>query len=126
MLWALTGKSLPPPGGVAPIGPPPGGFAIDGDLLANTPAPNVGDWISMTNLWSGTSGGVLNATGVPLNGSITFHFIDPYGSDDSVFKGGHKWYDNPNSWEWTTNKASSKTDINNALVHIGTDAEKHV
>jgi len=39
-----------PPKGVAPVNPPTGGFAIDGDLLSNTPtspspwAPNQGDW----------------------------------------------------------------------------------
>src|SRR5436309_15719092 len=30
------------PGGTAPVNPPAGGFGIDGDLFANTPA-NIGD-----------------------------------------------------------------------------------
>jgi len=105
---------------------PAGGFAIDGDLIANAPAASVGDWLLMTNAASGAGAGVLNAAGQPLNGSITFHFTDPYSANDSVFKGGYKWYEDPNNWQWTTNKASGKTDINNALLHISTDADGHL
>src|SRR5678816_2659734 len=70
LLWSLTGYSTPPPAGIAPVSLPTGGIAIDGDLLANTPAANVGDWLRMTNIASGTGGGVLNASGVPLNNLI--------------------------------------------------------
>src|SRR5439155_3502656 len=37
---------LVPPVGTAPIALPAGGFAIDGDLQANTPAVGAGDWTS--------------------------------------------------------------------------------
>ena len=31
-----------------------------------------------------------------------------------------KWLDDPNTWGWTDSKPSSKTDINNVLMHLGT------
>src|SRR5262245_25871799 len=96
LLGCLTGSATPPPAGVAPVMVPAGGFAIDGDLIANAPAASVGDWFLMTNVASGTGAGVLNAAGLPLNGSFTFHFTDPYNANDSVFKGGYKWYEDPN------------------------------
>src|SRR5438094_4253579 len=59
-----------PPKGVAPVNPPTGGFAIDGDLLSNTPtspspfAANQGDWYHGAG---GSGGTVLNTdtTGTP-------------------------------------------------------------
>src|SRR6266496_5468848 len=66
--------AAPPPAGVAPVTTPSGGFSIDGDLFANMPGADVGDWV--TNSASG--GGVLTAAGVSLNASTTFHFIDSY------------------------------------------------
>jgi hypothetical protein len=68
----------------------------------------------------------LSASGAPLNPTTTFHFTDPYGGDDLVFVGGKKWTDDPRTWEWTTSKASSKTDINNVLLHIATDTNGHI
>lgn len=113
----------PPPAGVAPVAPPPNGFAIDGDLFANTPTPDVGDWLP--NPAAGAGGFVLNAAGVPLNPGTTLHFADPYNGNDNVFSGGLKWGDNPNTWTWTISKSSSKTDINNVMLHLTTDAEGH-
>src|SRR6266436_1865671 len=68
------GRAAPPPAGVAPVISPAGGFGIEGDLFANMPNANVGDWI--TN--SLTGGGVLTRSGAPLNTSTTFHLIDEY------------------------------------------------
>jgi hypothetical protein len=69
---------------------------------------------------------VLDATGAPLNPATTFHFSDPYNSGaDNTFVGGLKWTDDPSTWRWTTGSASSKTDINNVLLHITTDANGH-
>src|SRR6266478_7579457 len=125
LLWSIAAHGTPPPPGVAPITVPAGGFAIDGDLLANTPGANVGDWIVSTNL--GTGGGVLNQAGVPLNPATTFHFIDPYNSSsDLTFSGGLKWTDDPNTWTWTTGKPLGKTDINNVLLHIASDTNSHI
>src|SRR5947207_2877479 len=53
LLGCLTGSATPPPAGVAPVMVPAGGFAIDGDLIANAPAANVGDWLVMTNVAAG-------------------------------------------------------------------------
>ncbi len=125
LLWSLGGSAAPPPAGVAPILVPAGGFAIDGDLLANTPITNVGDWLPATN-FPGTGGSVLDAAGVPLNPITTFHFVDPYGGNDTVFSGGIKWTDDPNTWKWTIGKAPAKTDINNVLLHIGFDTNAHI
>ena len=107
---------------------PAGGLAIDGNLITGTPVPDVGDWIICTNVAPpGTAGAVLDKDGLPLDVSRTFHLIDPYNvNTDSTFSGGHKWFDDPNTWEWTASKASSKTDINNVLLHVGQDAEGHV
>src|SRR5262249_27637451 len=89
------------------------------------PIANLGDWVATTNAGSGT--GVLTLAGVPINTNTTFHFSDPYGNSgsDLCFSGGLKWTDDPNSWTWTTNKASSKTDINNVLLHITSDTNGH-
>ncbi len=111
----------PPSAGVAPVSVPAGGFSIDGDLFANIPDANVGDWI--TNSVSG--GGVLNQAGVPLNALTTFHFIDQYNGNDIIFSGGLKWTDNPTNWSWTVGKANGKTDINNVLLHTATDTNGH-
>jgi len=125
LLVSLTGHAVPPPAGVAPVLSPAGGLSIDGDLIANTPLTNNGDWILSTNV-PGAGGGVLSPSGVALNGSTTFHLVDPYNSsDDLTFGGGLKWTDNPNSWTWKTGKPSTKTDINNALVHVGNDIDGH-
>src|SRR5258708_35064904 len=117
--------ATPPPMGVAPVVVPSGGFAIDGNLLANIPATNVGDWLFWTNT-PGAGAGVLNGAGAPLNPATTFHIVDPYNGNDSTFAGGLKWTDDPNTWQWTTGKGSGKTDINNVMVHISTDTNGHV
>src|SRR5206468_9397253 len=118
----LAAQAAGPPAGIAPVISPLGGFAIDGNLAANTPDANSGDWLTLTN-FPGNGGGVLNSAGRPLNPLTTFHFVDPYGGKDLVFAGGEKWFSNPNTWQWTTNKASGKADINNVLVHITADAD---
>ncbi len=122
-LWGLAAQAASPPKGVAPVLVPAGGFAIDGDLLANRPSAGAGDWLPGS---SGTGTSVLDANGVPLNPAMTFHYIDPYndGSDDT-FGGGLKWTDNPNDWRWNRGGASSKTDINNVLFHVASDADGH-
>src|SRR5437667_12262632 len=93
LIWAMVGRASPPPSGVAPVLQPAGGLRIDGDLVANTPAAGVGDWMLSNN--SGAGGAVLNAAGQSLNSTISFHFVDPYSSgSDLVFVGGMKWTDN--------------------------------
>src|SRR5262245_16317898 len=75
---SLPGRASPPPAGVAPVITPAGGFSIDGDVIANSPIANLGDWVATTNAGSGT--GVLTLAGVPINTNTTFHFSDPYGN----------------------------------------------
>src|SRR5580765_5751659 len=100
LFFGLSALAVPPPTGVAPVTVPAGGFAIDGDLLANTPNLNTGDWLPDSN----GVGGVLDAAGNPLNPTTTFHFTDLYNSTaDNTFSGG-KWVDSPASWSWTTSK----------------------
>src|SRR5436309_1197734 len=120
----LAARAAGPPAGIAPVAPPAGGFAIDGNLCANMPDANSGDWCAITN-YPGAGGCVLNVAGVPLNSLTTFHFVDAYNGNDNVFAGGQKWFTDPNTWQWTINKASSKTDINNVLLHISRDADGH-
>src|SRR5881628_40584 len=107
LFGSQTALAVPPPAGVAPVTVPAGGFGIDGDLFANMPGADVGDWV--TNSASG--GGVLTRAGVPLNALTTLHFTDQYNGNDIIFSGGLKWTDDPNIWTWTTGKASGKTDI---------------
>ena len=119
MISSLSAFAVPPPTGTAPVLIPVGGFRIDGDLMADAAG---GDWLGGTN----ATAGVLDANGVPLNPATTFHFVDPFNSTaDNTFVGGLKWTDDPNTWQWTTSKASSKTDINNVLLHIAKDADGH-
>jgi hypothetical protein len=124
LLAAFTTRGAGPLPGIAPVISVNGGFAIDGDLFANTPRTNVGDWmISPSN--PGSGGALLDAAGVPLDPIQTFHYVDPYNGNDPVFSGGSKWTDNPNSWKWATSKASAKTDINNVLLHLTEDTNGH-
>ena len=72
--------------GTAPVLKPTGGFAIDGNLKANT---SVGDWLQGT----GAGGFVLDGTaaGNPIDASTTFHLTDLYNSGmDDNFKAGLK------------------------------------
>jgi len=112
----------PPPNGVAVVSPPTGGFAIDGDLQANTPANNVGDWVPAGN---GNGGAVLTNAGLPVNSALTFHLVDPFNTAENNFAGGQKVDDNPNAWSWVTNPVNNKQDINHALIHFATDANGH-
>src|SRR5512140_2649871 len=120
-LCLAVAQAEPPPSGVAPVLVPAGGFAIEGDLIAGAAVTGVGDWLA------GPGGaGVLDSTGAPLNGATTFHFTDAFNTTtDDTFGGGLKWTDNPNLWTWTSAKASAKTDINNVLMHVASDANGH-
>ena len=102
----------------------PGGFEIEGDLRANTPTANTSDW---TPGLAGTGVGVLTAAGAPVDAAKTFHLVDLYDSQaDDIFRGGLKYPDNPNTWQWTTSKAGAKLDMNHGLLHVSNDANGHL
>jgi hypothetical protein len=126
LLAAATAAHAAPPGpGTAPVSPPTGGFAIDGNVQANVPTVGIGDWVPGA---AGAGGSVLNGTtsGTPLVPATTSHLIDLFnnGADDN-FAGGKKFDDNPTVWTWVVNPVSDKTDINNALLHFTRDASAH-
>jgi len=104
---------------VAPVNPPSNGFYINGKLKADS--ADVGDWVDGV----GTGGFVLQASGAPpvwgpVNSTTTKFIKDPYDDASDMIFQGSSFGDNPNSWQWTTNKATSKCDINTALFHSTT------
>ena len=126
LLPVIHGLAASPPNGIAPLLVPAGGFAIEGGLLANTPATGVGDWIAMTNLFPGAGRGVLASNGTPLNAITTFRFVDPYTTNTDTIMTGGDASGNPNVWTWGTGTVANKEDMNNGLVHIGRDNSNHV
>lgn len=115
---------------LAPVLPPPGGFAIDGGLRANTPtvptvvqpwlASNQGDWYPGPG---GTGGSVFGVNGLPLNAGTTGRATpDAYNSNDNIFTNGSKFNDYISALRWFTNSAPDKNDINQALYHVSRDA----
>jgi hypothetical protein len=122
VLSATAIRAVPPPAGVAPVGTPAGGFAIDGDLIANQPAGGIGDWLKLSSV-PGTGEGVVALNGIPLNPNMTFHYLDPAGVNDAdnIFQGG-KWFMipkiGPGPWENPPTRPTS-----HVLFHVTTDAE---
>ena len=104
---------------IAPVNPPTGGFHIDGNLRANIPTANVGDWLFGVG---GTGGFVLNNNGTPVDAAHTGRRIDLFNStSDSIFTQGSKFDDLITSLRWGTGKPPQKDDINNALFHVTTN-----
>src|SRR5262249_48128708 len=109
------------PTGTAPVLVPTGGFGIDGDLLAKSPVNGIGDWLPDTS----GSGGVLSASGCPLNSLTTYHLIDAANNPiDNNFNSG-KADDDPNTWTWVLNPVGKKVDVKHALIHASKDANGH-
>jgi hypothetical protein len=103
---------------VIPVYPPAGGFHIDGNLRANTPTANVGDWLTGPG---GSGGFVMDDGGIVNDTTTTTHFVDPYLSVDDIFFGG-KYNQDPNIfWSWGIGSASNKIDLNNVLIHFAND-----
>ena len=121
---ALTGGAYAQVGvGVAGTGDP-GGFAIEGNLLANN--PNVAPYNIASDWTDGPAGlgiGVLNLNGTSKDTNVTKHPIDLTGNDDQdVFKtGSNKVSDNPNSYNWVVGSVPQKDDIGNGYVHFSVD-----
>lgn len=105
--------------GTVNITVPTGGFAIDGDLMANTNVTGIGDWIPGS---AGSGGFVMNLAGLPSNMFTTIHIVDSFTNGiDNVYAGGDKVNDDPSTWGWTIGNASDKLNINNAMMHLGVD-----
>jgi len=81
--------AVPPPAGVAPVSTPVGGFAIDGNLIANQPEGGTGDWLKLPSV-PGIGEGVVGLNGIPLNSNVTFHYLDPANVNgaDNIFQKG--------------------------------------
>src|SRR6185436_2908483 len=109
VLSATAIRAVPPPAGLAPVGIPVGGFAIDGNLIANQPDGGTGDWLKLPSV-PGIGEGVVALNGIPLNSNVTFHYLDAAFDNDNVFQGG-KMGEDPNDWSWKMGSSSSKTDI---------------
>ena len=109
-------------GGGTALNGDPGGFGIDGDLLANTPIANVSDWLDNSG---GTGVGLLNVDGTAKDPTVTIRRLDAVGTTDDVFAGSNKLNQNPNTWRWQTQTANDKTDMNNVYVHISSDGSGH-
>src|SRR6266567_6810630 len=106
--------------GVAPNGDP-GGFDIGGNVVATFGAGHT-DWIANG---AGTTG-LLTSAGVPIDPTVTFQRLDAYApTGDDVFAGSDKMNDNPNTYTWKTASSNSKSDLNNAYVHISVDSNNH-
>lgn len=104
---------------VAPVYPPQGGFHIDGNLRANTFIANKGDWLTGPG---GTGGYVMTDTGVPLDTTTTFHFVDLWNSsnDDQIIGQANQ---NPNTdWSWVLAATPAKADLNNVLIYFTRDS----
>ncbi len=110
--------------GIAPTGDAGQGFEIEGDLNANTPTADTTDWVAGV---AGAGAGVLTVGGAPVDPLRTFRAVDAWDSNaDDVFSGGLKYTDNPNTWTWTTKKATAKDDLNNGLLHVSNDVNNHL
>ncbi|PKP19907.1 MAG: hypothetical protein CVU05_10225, partial [Bacteroidetes bacterium HGW-Bacteroidetes-21] len=103
---------------VAPIIQPSGGFQIEGNLKADNPVIGVGDWLPNSN---NLGSYVFNNNGTPVDALKSKVIKDDYDSNTDLVFQGSKFNDNPNSWTWSAGKASSKSDINNAMYHVGVD-----
>jgi hypothetical protein len=109
-------------GGGTALNGDPGGFGIDGDLLANTPMANVSDWLDNSG---GVGVGLLNSNGTAKDSTVTIQRLDGVNAADDVFAGSNKLNQDPNTWKWQTQAANDKTDMNNAYVHISNDSMGH-
>jgi len=122
VLFASEGAAVGP--GTAPVDPPAGGFAIEGNLQANVPTAGIGDWVPGADE---SGGSVLTAGGAEIVPGTTYHLIDRFNSHvDDGFNGGLKFDDNPNKWTWVAGQVGDKTDINNGLIHFTRDANEHL
>jgi len=111
--------------GLAPVQTPTGGFAVDGDAFANTPAPfmtygnNTGDWFRDIINYPGTGGGLFNPDGTVIDSTRTFFLQDVWSADDpTIFTSSNKINDDPNTYTWGMGTSPNKNEIQNVGVHF--------
>ncbi|MCB7480451.1 HYR domain-containing protein [Christiangramia sediminis] len=100
---------------------PNGGFSIEGDLKANIPVSNVGDWFPGG---TGTGGYVFNNNGTPVDPNFSKFVSDiPTAGNNDRFLTGSKADQDPDIWKWSDNNsgAQNKGDLLHAFYHISRD-----
>ena len=91
--------------GIVSVNPPQGGFQIEGNLQANIPTANIGDWAPGAG---GTGGSVLSNVGTPIIAGTTYHLYDLYNNaSDDKFADNYNVSSNPNSWTWNFGSGKS-------------------
>ena len=92
----------------------PGPMNIDG--FARRQLPTAGDWFAGPG---GTNNIVFTDNCVALV-PLAFHLTDLYDdqTNDDIFDGGNKLFQDPNTWGWRSQKPPAKDDINNSLVFL--------
>ena len=107
--------------GTVPVQIPVGGFGVDGDAFANTPAPaGVGDWFYDSTLFPGSGRGLFTGS-APSDPTMTFFLQDKWGGDgqdQNIFLTSTKINDNPNSYLWGPGQVPNKNEIQNVGVHF--------
>jgi hypothetical protein len=90
-----------------------GPMAIDGFVTRQAAA---GDWLPGPG---GATNTVFTSNCVALV-PIAYRLLDLYDdqTNDDIFDGGNKLNDNPNDWEWRSQKPPAKDDINTSMVFI--------
>src|SRR4030095_10340833 len=92
----------------------PGPMAIDGFLQRQT--AEAGDWLAGPG---GANNIVFTDAGVPLV-PLAFRLVDLFNdqTNDDIFDGGNKLFQNPNDWGWRSQKPPAKDDINTSMVFL--------
>jgi len=98
---------------------PSGGFHLDGNVNANNPSQNIGDWFKGNN--AGTGGFLLLDNGNPVDQNTTRFVLDATGNGDESFKGGEKLNEDPSNWIKINKEVLDKGDLAHAMYHITTD-----
>src|SRR6187402_393216 len=101
----------------------PGRFTIDGFLQRQVGTE--GDWLAGPG---GATNIVFTDAGVPLV-PLAYRAVDLFNdqTNDDIFDGGNKLFQNPNDWGWRSQKPPAKDDINNAMVFLATNpVDNHI
>src|SRR4026208_360310 len=101
----------------------PGPMAIDGNTRRQTAA--AGDWFAGPG---GATNIVFTDNCVALV-PLAYHLVDLWNdqTNDDIFDGGNKLFQNPNDWGWRSQKPPAKDDINNAMVFLAVNpVDNHI